>query len=70
MTQTLNLRVTGMTCNGCENAVKRAVGQLPGVQAVQASHAGGTVDVTYDDQSVTREAIAEKIRRLGYGVED
>ncbi len=70
MTQTLNLRVTGMSCNGCENAVKRAVGQLPGVLAVQASHVAGTVEVTYDDRSVTREAIADKIVKLGYGVEN
>ena len=33
MSQDVTLSVTGMTCGGCENAVQRAVGQLPGVSA-------------------------------------
>jgi len=68
MTQTVTLHVTGMTCGGCENAVKRAVGQLTGVRSVNASHGDARVDVTYDDESVTRDAIAEKIRKIGYDV--
>ena len=66
---TLTLRVTGMTCGGCENAVKRAVGQLDGVREVQASHQDEQVDVTFDESKVDRETIEQKIRRLGYGVE-
>ena len=67
MTQTL--RVTGMTCGGCENAVKRAVGQLPGVSSVSASHSEGRVEVSFDDSQVEIEAIKQKIERLGYRVE-
>lgn len=68
MTQTATLNVTGMTCGGCENAVKRAVGQLQGVRSVSASYSDARVEVTYDDESVTRDAIAEKIRKIGYEV--
>ena len=66
---TLTLHVTGMTCGGCENAVKRAVGKLPGVAEVSASHEQQRVTVAYDAAQVTPEAIAAKINALGYRVE-
>jgi copper chaperone len=67
MTETL--RVTGMTCGGCENAVKRAVGQLPGVSNVTASHQQQRVDVDYDERQVGIDSIKQKIQKLGYRVE-
>jgi Cu+-exporting ATPase len=67
MTETLH--VTGMTCGGCENAVKRVVGQLPGVADVTASHVEQQVGVTYDPSKVELSAIKEKIEKLGYRVE-
>jgi copper ion binding protein len=66
MTQTLH--VTGMTCGGCENAVKRAVGKLPGVAAVEASHAEKRVTVDFDVAQTSLDAIAAKIVALGYEV--
>ena len=63
---TLTLTVTGMTCGGCENAVKRALAKLPGVAAVSASHQEQRVTVSYDAAQVTPEAIAAKINALGY----
>ena len=65
---TLTLHVTGMTCGGCENAVKRAVGRLPGVAEVSASHQAQQVTVDYDAARVTPETIAAKINGLGYHV--
>jgi copper ion binding protein len=66
---TQSLRVTGMTCGGCENAVKRAVGQMPGVSSVAASHQDQRVDVAFDESQVGVEAIRQKIEKLGYKVE-
>jgi copper chaperone CopZ len=65
---TLTLHVTGMTCGGCENAVKRAVGRLPGVAEVGASHQEQRVTVEYDAAQVTPGTIAAKITALGYQV--
>ena len=62
------LQVAGMTCGGCENAVKRAVGRLPGVASVEASHAAGKVTVDFDESQTTRDVIAAKIAALGYQV--
>ncbi len=65
---TQSFHVTGMTCGGCENAVKRAVGQLPGVSTVNASHQQERVDVDFDPAKVDLGAIRQKIEKLGYRV--
>jgi copper chaperone len=64
MTETLT--VTGMTCGGCENAVKRAVGKLPGVASVEASHAEKRVTVDFDEARTDVDAIKARITTLGY----
>jgi copper chaperone len=69
MNETLTLKVTGMTCGGCENAVKRTVSQLDGVSEVAASHKAEEVVVSYDAARVSRDQIAAKIQRLGYQVQ-
>jgi copper chaperone len=68
MLQTLQLTVTGMTCGGCENAVKRAVSMIQGVSAVHASHRDNRVTVIYDEAQANRDTIARAIERAGYTV--
>ncbi|MGE0392259.1 MAG: heavy-metal-associated domain-containing protein [Vicinamibacterales bacterium] len=66
MTQTITLNVSGMTCGGCENAVRRALGRLAGVDAVEASHTAERVTVTFDDARVTVAQLRDGITELGY----
>jgi copper chaperone CopZ len=66
MSVTRRFDVTGMSCGGCERSLTRAVSQLPGVSAVDASHVDRTATVTYDENAVTPDAIAEAIRDAGY----
>jgi len=68
MTETLQLKVTGMTCGGCENAVKRALQQVDGVEEVSASHEANLVGVTYDAAKVTPTQLRERIEMAGYDV--
>jgi copper chaperone len=70
VSEILNLTVTGMTCGGCENAVKRAVRQLEGVEDVVASHSANEVGVTFDEGKVSAVSIRERIQSLGYSVSD
>ncbi|MCX6551797.1 MAG: cation transporter [Acidobacteria bacterium] len=65
---TVTVRVTGMTCGGCENAVKRALGRLDGVAVVTASHVEQKVGVTFDPARVTLDQIAQKITAAGFTV--
>ncbi len=62
----VTLQVTGMTCGGCENAVKRAVSRLEGVSNVTASHTENHVTVDYDAARVDRATIAAAIVKAGY----
>jgi copper chaperone len=68
MMDTLTLNVTGMTCGGCENAVKRGLARLDGVAEVTASHAEARVAVTYDATRVTPEEIKARIGAMVYRV--
>jgi copper chaperone len=69
MTDELTLTVTGMTCGGCESAVKRVLSTVPGVSRVHASHATNTVAVSFDPAQTTRQAIASRIESAGYRVQ-
>ena len=68
MTERLQLRVTGMTCGGCENAVRRAVAKLDGVREVTASHKDERVEVVYEEGRADRTAITKAIEAIGYTV--
>ena len=68
MMETLTLNVTGMTCGGCENAVKRGLARLDGVGDVTASHADAKVIVAYDVTRVSPDQIRARIGAMGYAV--
>ena len=68
MSDIIQLKVTGMTCSGCEAAVARALRQLPGVDTVEASHRAEEVAVTFDASRVTPTDLAARISALGYTV--
>jgi len=68
MMDTLTLTVTGMTCGGCENAVKRGLARLDGVGDVAASHADARVVVTFDPSRVSPDQIRARIGAMGYDV--
>ncbi|MBV2362160.1 heavy-metal-associated domain-containing protein [Streptomonospora nanhaiensis] len=60
--------VTGMHCGGCAASVRREVGALPGVTAVEVDVATGRVTVTGEgpaDPAAVRAAVAQ----AGYTVE-
>ena len=62
------LKVEGMSCSHCENAIKNAVGSLDGTHSVSVDLKRKTVEVEYDPSKVTRDSIKNKIGDLGYDV--
>ena len=68
MAEHITLNVNGMTCGGCENAVKRAVSMVGGVSAVTASHKEHRVTVDFDAATTNRAAIEKAIEKAGYEV--
>lgn len=55
------LKVTGMTCGGCEGAVKIAAKSVDGVKSATASHKTGTAEITYDPAKTSPDAIAKVV---------
>lgn len=62
------LKVEGMSCSHCENAVKKAVGALDGVGAVTVDLKGKTVTVEYENSKVSLDKIKNEIEEQGYDV--
>lgn len=57
----VTLKVTGMTCGGCEAAVQHAARSVDGVTAVKADADKGVAEVTYDPARTTPAAIAKVV---------
>ena len=60
--------VKGMSCAHCEKSVKDTVSQLGGVHDVSINLDEGKVEVHYDKNVVSLEAICEVIENIGYDV--
>jgi len=59
--------VKGMTCGGCEKAIKSALVSQDGVtEVVDVSHETGTAVVKYDHKKIKPEKLAEVVGNLGY----
>lgn len=64
----VTLNVEGMTCEGCENAIKAGVETLDGIATVESSFEEGWTKVKYDKAQTSMEAIEGKITDTGYTV--
>ena len=60
-TSTTTLQIEGMTCAGCETAVKLVLKKTPGVISATVSYAEKRAVVTYDPAKTTPPKIAAAI---------
>jgi copper chaperone CopZ len=67
--KTIQLHVTGMTCEGCENTVKEAVNKVDGVTSAEASHTAELTTISYDTTLTDIDKLSAAINDLGYKVE-
>lgn len=67
--KTIQLHVTGMTCEGCENTVMTKVNEIEGVTESKASHVEELTTVSFDTTRTNIAEISETINGLGYTVE-
>jgi copper chaperone len=65
----VTLNVEGMTCDGCENAIKAGLESLEGIAEVESSHEEGWTKVKYDKNLSSLEDIETKITDTGYEVQ-
>ncbi len=66
----INLNISGMTCVNCSNAIKKVLNKTQGVEASQVSFASSEGEFIIDTKKISRETLIEKIKMLGYGVEE
>jgi copper chaperone CopZ len=66
---TIEIKTTGTYCSSCSMLIEMDVSDLPGVSEVRSSYADGVTTVLYDTSTIDAEAIAEVIRKAGYGAE-
>ncbi len=59
-------QVEGMSCGHCELSVQEALDELEGVRGSKADHKNGTVEVTYEEGTVTNEQFKEAVEEAGY----
>lgn len=59
----------GRACETCALALERQVQELPGVRRASASYMGGVLAVTYDQELLTRQELAEHVQQLGAPLE-
>jgi copper chaperone len=60
--------VPGMSCGHCKAAVEDELNELSGVEKANADVARGTVEVSYDEGTVTTEDLLGAIEKAGYTV--
>ena len=63
---TLELKVDGMMCGGCEGSVTNVVEKISGVTSVKASHS--EKKVTVEGDGVDAEAVKEAIVKAGFKI--
>jgi len=64
----LELNVTGMSCSHCADAVRRALGERPGVRQAVVDLDAGTAVVVGED-GFDAAGCVDAVRQLGYGAE-
>lgn len=69
---TVTFRVIGaqpIHCAGCENAVQRALSQVPGVRQVTTDHRTQRIEVRLEPAKTSAEVVRQRLEDLGYQAE-
>jgi copper chaperone CopZ len=62
----VTLSITGMTCSGCANTVKRVLSRVPGVTRTEVDHARGRATVS---GTARPEDLIAAVQAAGYGAQ-
>lgn len=65
-TETVTLRVAGMTCGHCAKTVERHVQMVPGVLAASVNLGAGTLRASVDPARVALRDVEAAVEEAGY----
>jgi copper chaperone len=66
--ETITLKISGMTCQGCVRSVTRVLSEVKGVRAARVSLERGEAQVDFDLASVDMQALKHAVEEAGYQV--
>jgi copper chaperone len=64
--ETADIKIEGMTCEGCVRSVTRTLQSVPGVASVEVSLSEGRAKVTFDSSKVRLAELKGAVERAGY----
>lgn len=65
---TTTLSVPDISCGHCKSSIEGAVQDLSGIDKVEVNIDPKTVDLSFDEASISLDAIIEAIEEQGYDV--
>lgn len=67
---TIKLKVSGMTCSGCESSIENRLKKILSINSVKADYNTGTVTVEYNDTQISRDEIVAILDKMGYSADE
>lgn len=65
----IEIRISGMSCTGCENRVENILKNIENVESVNANYNTGIVEIeTNDIKNLDINVIKETLEDLGYNI--
>ena len=61
------INVKGMVCGGCENRVKNALGEIEGVEKVEADYKTGIVKILANE-NIEKKVMEDVIEDIGFEI--
>lgn len=68
-TETVKLKITGMTCAGCSNHISTALKSVDGIIEYSVEYPGDLATIPYNPNKINPEAIIKVIEKIGYKAE-
>jgi copper chaperone CopZ len=62
----LDLKVEGMTCDGCVRSVERKLSKVAGVESARVDLGAGKATVEYDDALAKADQFIVAVEQIGY----
>lgn len=61
-------KVKNITCTGCARSIGKDIGIIPGVYGLNVDIANNSISVDHTEE-ITPEELKEKLRKIGYPVD-
>jgi copper ion binding protein len=62
----IELKVEGMTCDGCVRSVERKLTKVAGVESARVDLGAGKAIVEYDDAQAQADQFISAVQQIGY----